>query len=332
MEKLLTVIVPVFKVEKYINQCLDSLVIHEDEMAQMEVLVVNDGTPDSSADIALTYEARFPGIFKVVDKENGGHGSAWNVGVSLSSGRYLLFLDSDDYVENLPRLVSCLKETTADLVMTDKVEFHEGTSREETIRIEGIPPMHLFTLEDRSWSPKGHGVYYSHFHTCVYRKEVIGGFAPLFKEKSFYDDAILSVAPLISATTFIYLGFPVYHYRLGRPGQTMDRAVMMRNIDMQAMQRRYEIDFAEAHPVAPGPRKDLLDGILSSACKSQCDMLFKVEGPERMKLLSSWVSYVKSHFPEWKRVPEISLFGHLPYPVYRLVLKSRNALRKVISF
>ena len=79
--KLLSVVVPVYKVEKYINKCLDSLIISDEQMNLLEVIVVNDGTPDNSAIMAKEYERKYPNTFRVIDKENGGHGSAWNRGV-----------------------------------------------------------------------------------------------------------------------------------------------------------------------------------------------------------------------------------------------------------
>ena len=66
--KLMTVVVPVYKVEPYIRKCLDSLLLPEAWMKKLEVLVVNDGSPDRSADIAREYEARYPETFRVIDK------------------------------------------------------------------------------------------------------------------------------------------------------------------------------------------------------------------------------------------------------------------------
>ena len=92
MQKLLTIVVPVYKVEQYINKCLDSCIIYkndaqgqqvvdEEMMDQLEVIIVNDGTPDNSAELSREYTKRYPNTFRQIDKANGGHGSAWNVGL-----------------------------------------------------------------------------------------------------------------------------------------------------------------------------------------------------------------------------------------------------------
>ena len=70
MQKLLSIIIPVYKVEPYINKCLDSLIIASELMEKMDVLVINDGTPDRSAELSREYVKRFPGIFRQIDQEN----------------------------------------------------------------------------------------------------------------------------------------------------------------------------------------------------------------------------------------------------------------------
>ena len=118
MEKLLTIVIPVYKVEDYINKCLDSLIIAPDLMEKMDVLIINDGTPDRSADMSRDYVKQYPGIFRQIDKENGGHGSVWNLGVKEAYGKYVKFLDSDDWLENLDIMIEKLAQTDADLITT----------------------------------------------------------------------------------------------------------------------------------------------------------------------------------------------------------------------
>ena len=108
MHKVLSIVIPVYKVEKFIRQCLDSVIVSPEEMEQIEVIVVNDGTPDNSSVIAHEYAEKYPNSIKVIDKENGGHGSAWNVGLKLATGKYLRFLDSDDWLSNLSEFISIL--------------------------------------------------------------------------------------------------------------------------------------------------------------------------------------------------------------------------------
>ena len=92
----ISVIVPVYNVEEYLDECLLSLV--RQDYDNYEVIVVNDGSTDKSLKIAKKYEKKYPKLIKVYDKKNGGLSSARNYGIDKSTGEYLMFIDSDDYV------------------------------------------------------------------------------------------------------------------------------------------------------------------------------------------------------------------------------------------
>ena len=79
--KILTVLIPMYNTEKYIKRCLDSLLVTE-VFDDIEIIIVNDGGKDKSLKIAQLYEKEFPQAVKLIDKENGGHGSTINVGKS----------------------------------------------------------------------------------------------------------------------------------------------------------------------------------------------------------------------------------------------------------
>ena len=75
MEKLLSIVIPVYKVEKYIDKCISSLLVPDKQQLQLlDIVVINDGTPDNSAILAKAYEKQYPGIVRVIDQENRGHG------------------------------------------------------------------------------------------------------------------------------------------------------------------------------------------------------------------------------------------------------------------
>ena len=94
----LSVIVPVYNVEKFLPRCLDSLLRQGMEAGEWEVICVNDGSPDNCAQILAEYEQKYPGIFRVITQENRGLGEARNTGMKVAQGEYVGFLDSDDYI------------------------------------------------------------------------------------------------------------------------------------------------------------------------------------------------------------------------------------------
>ena len=117
MEKVLSLIIPTYNMEKYLKKCLDSLIV--ENMDLLEVLVVNDGSKDNSSKIAHEYEEKYPNTFRVIDKENGNYGSCINRGLAEAKGKYVKVLDADDCfdVNNFNKYLSFLQENDVDLVL-----------------------------------------------------------------------------------------------------------------------------------------------------------------------------------------------------------------------
>ena len=101
MDKILTVVIPTYNMEKLLDKCLTSLIVNDKElMNQLEVLVVIDGAKDRSSEIAHSYEIKFPNTFRVIDKENGNYGSCVNRGLNEALGKYIKILDADDWFDS----------------------------------------------------------------------------------------------------------------------------------------------------------------------------------------------------------------------------------------
>ncbi len=123
MGKLLTIAMPCYNVEAYLERGLGSLA--DDRFADdLEVLIVNDGSTDSTKEIALRYVESHPTIFRLIDKENGGHGSGINAGIAHAAGTYFRIVDGDDWVDtdNLATLLDRLRSIDSDIVVDEKRE------------------------------------------------------------------------------------------------------------------------------------------------------------------------------------------------------------------
>ena len=120
-------IVPVYNTEKYLKKCLDSLV--NQTYKDFEIIVVNDGSTDKSSSIISKYQKKYKNII-VIDKENEGLSMARNRGVQKSSGKYIIFVDSDDYVSN-----KLLEEVDKKIDDSDILRFQIATEDEEYIKI-----------------------------------------------------------------------------------------------------------------------------------------------------------------------------------------------------
>ena len=114
MEELVSVIVPIYKVEKYIYRCIDSII--NQTYKKLEILLIDDGSPDNCGKICEEYSKKDNRI-KVIHKENGGLSDARNTGINIAKGNYLTFIDSDDYVaeDYVEFLLNLLKENEADM-------------------------------------------------------------------------------------------------------------------------------------------------------------------------------------------------------------------------
>ena len=131
MEELISVIVPVYKVEKYIRKCVDS--ICGQTYPQLEIILVDDGSPDGCGDICEEYAARDPRV-KVIHKKNGGLSDARNAGLDAAHGQYIGFVDGDDYIkpQMYETMLRRLKDTGADLAVCSWLAVDEqGDPMEE---------------------------------------------------------------------------------------------------------------------------------------------------------------------------------------------------------
>ena len=123
MDELISIIVPIYNVEEYLRECLDSIM--SQTYQNFECLLINDGSPDNSADICREYVEK-DSRFRYFEKENGGVSSARNLGIEHSKGEYITFIDSDDWVDSdyLEVLYNALIDENADISVSIYKRFH----------------------------------------------------------------------------------------------------------------------------------------------------------------------------------------------------------------
>ena len=121
--ELVSIVVPIYNVENYLRQCLDSIM--GQTYQNFECLLINDGSPDHSADICREYVSK-DSRFKYFEKKNGGVSSARNLGIEHSKGEYITFIDSDDWVDSdyLEVLYTTLLEEGADITVSTYKQFN----------------------------------------------------------------------------------------------------------------------------------------------------------------------------------------------------------------
>lgn len=255
MNKLLTIVIPVYKVEPYINKCLDSCILADEKlMPQLEVIIVNDGTPDNSAEMSREYVKRYPQTFRQIDKENGGHGSAWNIGLKEATGKYLRFLDSDDWLTNLEELMVRLQKTDADIVFTQMYRYHAQT---DTYEVENIQDKTEVCKQFKDFDFEANPYMYllTIGHT-TYKTSILQYGVDLFPEHTMYDDGILFVLPAVKGRTYILYDFVLYNYYIGRDGQSLGQEKKQKNVRARFRQCEYMYEFWNQHNRDVGTKID----------------------------------------------------------------------------
>ena len=125
MKSLVSVIVPIYKVEKYLNKCVDSII--NQSYKNLEIILVDDGSPDKCGEICDKYAEKDSRV-KVIHKENGGLSDARNAGIDIAKGDYLLFVDSDDWITSniCEVLIKNANDNLSDIIACNQYESFDG--------------------------------------------------------------------------------------------------------------------------------------------------------------------------------------------------------------
>lgn len=252
MDKVLTIVVPTYNMERFLDKCLSSLVLDEAEQRMLyEVLVVIDGATDSSEAIARGYEERFPDTFRVIAKENGGHGSCCNRGLREAKGKYIHFLDSDDWFDaEFADYLRQLASLDVDVVQTRRVdEFSDrGVTKVHRYDIAYGQCCQLADFDFNRVDKSFFSIHESTFRTALLRDNHI-----VFLEGCSYDDTIFRVAPFPGAKTLCVMDVCLYHYLQGRPGQSVARDVKRRKLGQLERNIFQLLDYVAAMDAAALP-------------------------------------------------------------------------------
>lgn len=222
VEKILTVSVAGYNVEKFIRQNLDSMVDLE-IMDLLEVFIVDDGGKDGTLAIAKEYEERYPDTFHAIHKENGGYGSTVNYSLEHAAGKFFRMLDGDDWFDTggLKKLLKILKETEADIVATQYLTGDEDLRLEGVLR--GISPNRIYQIGAFRVSN-----YIGMWMLCI-KTEILRVSGLHHPEHRLYTDQYYCTIPFGTAKTIQYCDFPVYCYRVGREEQSVSNQSRIRH-------------------------------------------------------------------------------------------------------
>lgn len=248
--KLLTFAIPCYNSQDYMEHCIESILPGGDDV---EILVIDDGSKDRTAEIADEYEKRYPGIVRAIHQENGGHGEAVNAGIRNATGLYFKVVDSDDWVDAdaYKKILDKLRElvgssTTLDMLLANYVYEKEGARHKKVMRQTGFPKDQIFTWNDIRHFHKGH---YILMHSVIYRTKLLRECGLELPKHTFYVDNIYVYKPLPFVRTMYYMDVDFYRYFIGRDDQSVNEKVMISRIDQQIRVNKIMLDDVDLHKV-----------------------------------------------------------------------------------
>ena len=241
--ELISIIVPIYKVEKYLEKCIQSIV--RQTYANLEIILVDDGSPDLCPEICDMWEKKDSRI-KVIHKKNGGLSDARNAGLSIAKGEYIGFIDSDDYIEcdMYERLYIALKADNADLAICD----YEKVTESGEVLTEASPiKSELFSgksgLEKLTESG---GVHYLMVWNKLYTKEILEDIR--FPVGKIHEDEFIIHKVFIKCARIVSIDYKAYKY-VQRSGSIISGTKGVKTLDLiDAWCQRF--DFYKSNDVA----------------------------------------------------------------------------------
>ena len=233
MKKLLSIIVPSYNMECYLDKCLSSVIIDDADLLQtLDVIVVNDGSTDRTSEIAHSYESKYPGVFRVIDKPNGHFGSCINAGLPLVQGTYVRIQDADDSfrVENFLDFVAYIKQM-ADTDLPDVV-FNDVSGCTPDGKITDAKPHNFPVGRVFSISEIG-SAFFGEGHFSI-KTKIVRDLHYHQTEGCAYTDSEWYTWPFIDVATATYFPKPVTCVLNGRDGQSMNARMYARNFSTVA--------------------------------------------------------------------------------------------------
>ncbi len=230
MEKVLTIAMACYNVEAYLEKGLESLADPRLEEG-LEVLIISDGSTDRTEELAERYTEKYPKIFRLIKKPNGGHGSVINVAIREASGIYFRMLDGDDWVmtEPLVALISYLKRPHGDIVCDYKAEVHMISGKKTIIPLPGfdrqkVPTMSpgVYPFEEICALPEVSS--YFMIHNFQVRTQLLKDHQVQVCEHVFYEDSEYVLKATAYAKTVSFVDLEIYQYLVGNVNQSVSTA------------------------------------------------------------------------------------------------------------
>ncbi len=293
--KILTFAIPCYNSQDYMEKCIESILPGGEDI---EILIIDDGSKDRTAEIADSYAAKYPTIIRAIHQENGGHGEAVNTGIRNAEGLYFKVVDSDDwvdeeaYVQILEKLRELIRgKNQIDMMLANYVYEKVGAKHKKVMRQSGFPKDRVFTWSDVGHIRKGN---YILMHSVMYRTQLLRDCGLELPKHTFYVDNIYVYKPLPYVRSMYYMDVDFYRYFIGREDQSVNENVMIRRIDQQIKVNKIMIDDVNLWKV-PNPKcRKYMYNYLEIITVISTIMLIRSGTPENLQKKRELWTYIKN--------------------------------------
>ena len=281
-----SVIVPVYNVENYISKCLDSLV--NQTLKDIEIIVVNDGSPDNSDKIIREFLNKYPDKIKYYIKENGGLSDARNFGLQYATGEYIAFLDSDDYVKVEMYEEMYKKAASGDFDMVvcdiiylypDKLQRVNSGIANDTTDIKKT----FLTIQPAAWNK-------------LFKKELFNN-GVLFKKGVWFEDVefIYRLLPHVKKIGVLHEPFNQYVQREGSITNTVNPKIYDYIYNMNGV-----VEYYEKNNLYNEYKKELEYAYVRYVYATFIKSIMRYDYNEYLKGVDEAIKYVKVYFPKYR--------------------------------
>ncbi|GCA66456.1 glycosyl transferase [Mediterraneibacter butyricigenes] len=293
--KYISFAIPCYNSAEYMEHAIQSILPAGEDV---EIIVVNDGSKDETAEIAARYEKEYPTIVKAVNKENGGHGDAVNVGLDHATGLYYKVVDSDDWVdeEALFKILDVVKsfveqKKEVDMVISNYVYEKVGMEHKKVIHYRNVLPQNeIFRWDDIG---RFHLDQYILMHSVLYRTELLKLCQLRLPKHTFYVDNIYVYYPLPHVRTLYYIDVDFYRYYIGREDQSVNEKVMISRIDQQLFVTRSMIDMYQLKKIKSKKLRKYMLNYLAIMMTVSSILCIRSKNPENLRKKRELWQYLK---------------------------------------
>lgn len=307
INKVLSISVAAYNVEKYISKTIQS-VIETKNRDKIQLIIVNDGSKDSTLDIANEYASKYRDCITVIDKENGGHGSTINKGIENAIGKYFMVLDGDDWLDTneLDRIIPFMENNETDMILLNSVNCYEGGTNKKIVQFPDYNYDTVYEENDFGENLRV-GLSCSIIKTLLIKKS---GLRCL--EKCFYEDLQYDAILTYLAKNFIYKNYFLYQYRLGREGQSVSMEGFQKHLDMQLLVSKTLNSFYNScSDVSVGKKRAILNCCYAIEKSIVATYLSFAPSKKIHQELDDHISYIKN-----KDVFDVLKKEYKPFKVY----------------